>query len=346
MFFYKKMRARSSCTASPVGVHYVGMMTDAIINFPEQFTWAPTVERAEVLRPYKRVLVCGMGGSHLAADLYGVLRPELPLRVYSDYGLPEMPAGDWAETLVILFSYSGNTEEVLEAAGVALERKLNIAAIATGGKLLAWAREQGVPVVEIPSIGIQPRLGLGFSLRALEKVLGDEAALAESQAVATLKAEEFLPEARALAQKLAGAVPVIYSSRRNQPIAYNWKIKFNETAKIPAFYNVLPELNHNEMNGFDATDTTRALSAPLHFIFLEDADDHPHVQKRFAALAQMYAARGLAVERLTLAGASHYTKVFASLILADWTALTLAEHYGVESEQVPMVEEFKKIITG
>lgn len=318
-------------------------MNDAIAHFPEQFNWPPTVEHGEKIKPWRRVLVCGMGGSHLAADLYQVLRPKLPLAVYSDYGLPERPAADWAETLVILFSYSGNTEEVLEAAAIALERKLNIAAIAVGGKLLAWAREHDIPTVALSDTGIQPRSALGFSVRALEKLLGDEAALAESQTVASLKAADFLPAAQALAQKLIGHVPVIYSSRRNQPIAYNWKIKFNETGKIPAFYNVLPELNHNEMNGFDATDTTRALGRNFHFIFLEDADDHPHIQKRFAALATLYGDRGLPVERLTLAG-TPYTKVFSSLMLADWITVTLAAHYGVEAEAVPMVEEFKKII--
>jgi glucose/mannose-6-phosphate isomerase len=152
------------------------------------------------------------------------------------------------------------------------------------------------------------------------------------------------PEGRELASRLNGKVPLIYSSEANYSIAYNWKIKFNETGKIPAFYNVVPELNHNEMNGFDVVDRTRELSANFNFIFLRDSDDYSQIQKRFDVLKKLYTSRGLGVIEVPLSGTNPIEKMVRSLALADWTAVAIAEQYGLESEQVPMVEEFKRLI--
>ncbi|MDP2650929.1 MAG: SIS domain-containing protein, partial [bacterium] len=91
-------------------------------------------------------------------------------------------------------------------------------------------------------------------------------------------------------------------------------------------------------------DGTRELSEKIHFIFLKDGDDHPKIKKRMEVLAKLYRDRGLPVLALELGGTTRLHKIFSSLILADWTAYHLALKYNVEPEQVPMVEEFKKLI--
>jgi len=149
---------------------------------------------------------------------------------------------------------------------------------------------------------------------------------------------------KALAYRIKGKVPVVYSSSENAPIAYNWKIKLNETGKIPAFMNVLPELNHNEMNGFDVHPSTRPLSRVFHFLLLKDKNDNEHVQKRMEVLASLYEARKLPVMTLELKGKTVLEKIFSSLLLADWLAYHTATLYKVDPEQVPLVEEFKKLI--
>lgn len=320
------------------------MMRDAILNFPQQFALRPKIEGGRL--PHgKRFVVLGMGGSHLAADLLKVWKPDLPLTVHQDYGLPALPAGDWRQTLVIASSYSGNTEEVLDGFREARRRGLALAAIAVGGKLLRIARAERVPFVQLPDTGIQPRSALGFSLLALLKLLGEHKGLAEASLLARrLKSSNPEPRGQALAKRFRGSVPVIYSSTRNFPIAYNWKIKLNETGKVPAFANALPELNHNEMTGFDVKTATRSLARRFHWVFLTDADDDPRVQKRFAVLAALFRKRDLPVEVVRLTGRSTLEKIFRSLLTADWFALYSAEGYGVESEQVPMVEEFKRRI--
>jgi len=188
-------------------------------------------------------------------------------------------------------------------------------------------------------------MALGFHTKAILKVMGKEKELMEiSELYNILKPEDFEGWGRELAEKIKDKIPIIYSSEVNQAIAYNWKIKFNETSKIPSFYNVFPELNHNEMTGFDIKESSRHLSKNFIFLLIEDDDDHPKIKKRMEVLKNLFEAKGLNVEVLKLTGKNKFHKIFSSLILADWTSYHLAIKYGIDPERVPMVEEFKKLI--
>lgn len=321
------------------------MMSEAVKNFAKQFAFEPIIENGDGFVVKKKIIIAGMGGSALAAGLLKTWKPDLDLRVHKDYGLPLIPDPEKPETLVIASSYSGNTEETFDAYQQAGAQGIARVVLAIGGKLLETAKKDGIPYIQLPNTGIQPRSALGFSFKAHLKFLGLTNALKEISALA----KEFDPSAfeddgKNLADELRGCVPVIYSSARNESIAYNWKIKFNETGKIPAFYNVLPELNHNEMTGFDVKETSRHLSEKFFFIFLRDHTDHPRIQKRMTILEGLYNDRGLPVRVIDLEGVHPFYKIFSSLVLADWAAVYTAEQYGLESEQVPMVEEFKKLV--
>lgn len=320
-------------------------MKQAIRDFPKQFSYEPVVENSGALGKHDAFMVAGMGGSHLASGLLSLQNPARDLIVHRGYGLPVLRPEDATERLFIASSYSGNTEEVLDFLDAALEQKLHVAAVSVGGALVEKACERNIPYVQLPDTGIQPRMALGFSLRAQMKLMGDDAGLSETALLTrTLMCEDCEKRGRALAQTLNGKIPVIYASAQNQPIAYNWKIKFNETGKIPAFYNVFSELNHNEMTGFDALDKNRALSERFHFIFLHDAADHPRIQKRMEITKKLYENRAFPVTILQLEGKGIWERIFTSLLTADWAALFTAQQYGAEAEQVPMVEEFKRLM--
>lgn len=320
-------------------------MKAAIENFAKQFEYEPVIKNQQNFKKAKSFIVAGMGGSHLAAGLLLAWKPGLNLIIHRDYDLPEIPDDKLAASLFVASSYSGNTEEVVDSLNQALGRGLRSVTISVGGKLAEIAQKHGLPHILLPDTGIQPRSALGFSFRALLKVMGEQQALAQTKKLASsLKPAAYEKQGKKLAQTLSGFVPVIYSSTRNLPLAYNWKIKFNETGKIPAFYNVFPELNHNEMTGFDVKEGSRALSANFRFIFLSDAADHPQIKKRMQVLKILYEARGLGVEILPLEGEDTFLKMFSSLVLGDWTAYYTALHYGLEPELVPMVEEFKKLV--
>jgi len=321
------------------------MMADIIRNFAKQFEYEPVIENGDALEKKPRVLVAGMGGSHLGAEMTLRLDSTLPIRVHWDYGLPTRPEGELEESLVVCSSYSGNTEEVLSAYVAAKERGLALAVIAVGGKLIEWAKRDGIAYVQMPDTGIQPRSALGFATIGLLKLLGQENLISDLRALAdTIDPSAVESDGKELAARLKDHVPVIYSSQTNWTLAWNWKIKFNETGKIPAFYNTFSELNHNEMTGFDVQDSSKHLSENFYFIILRDSTDHPKNLKRMETLEKLYTDRGLPVEVIELRGQSLAEKMFRSLVLADWVAVHTAELYGLESEQVPMVEEFKKMI--
>lgn len=321
------------------------MIQEAIKNFQTQFEFKPIIENAGKLKKYEKFIIAGMGGSNLAPELLKIRRPNLDIISHRNYGLPNLPAKTLKNSLIIASSYSGNTEETIDAFRLAVQKKYPAAAIAVGGKLLELAKKYKKPFIQLPDTGIQPRSATGFSTKALLKLIRDQEVLREiSELAEILKPYELERAGKTLAKKLKGLVPVIYASERNRAIAYNWKIKLNETGKIPAFINVFPELNHNEMTGLDVIDSTRELSKNLHFIFLKDPADNPRIGKRMNITERLYRERQLPVEVMVLSGKSVFHKIFSSLVLADWVSYYLAQEYGAEATEVPMVEEFKKLI--
>lgn len=311
-------------------------LQDTLKRFGEQFDWQPVVENADKLGTFKNYLLCGMGGSHLGAWLitsYG----NVPIQIHRDYGLPAVGP----DTLVILSSYSGTTEETLDAARTGLERGLPMAAISTGGKLIEFAKEHGLPYIQIPDTGLEPRMAIGFSMIGIARLMAhgqlEQDIRTGGKAVDPMAGEA---EGKRIGEALLNKIPVVYSSAANAVVAYIWKIKLNETAKIFATCNSFPELCHNELTGFDVYDKTREISKPIHIVFLDDASDHPRIQKRMQVATEMLAERGIAVEHSKLGG-SGFAKAFASALLADWVSLTLARQYEVPNPETPMVAEFK-----
>lgn len=325
------------------------MMEHAIRDFARQFSFTPKIQNARNLKKADRFVVSGMGGSQLSAALLSAWDPSLDMIEHRDYGLPRVPETNPKDRLWIFSSYSGNTEEVIDGFGMAQKKKLPMAAIAVGGVLIALCKKYHVPYVQMPDTGIQPRSAVGFSMMGLLALMENPKGLKEARALArTLRPSAFEKHGKALAKKLQGKIPIIYASERNDAVAYNWKIKLNESGKIPAFCNVFPELNHNEMTAYDAPPTRKHLSEHFAFIFLTDSADHPRVQKRMRMTKKLFEDRGFPVHAVPLSGQARLParqgrmrRMFSSLVLADWTALAIADMYGLESEQIPMVEELK-----
>lgn len=318
-------------------------MYKTIKKTAEQFLFEPKIINQRNLKKTSGYVVAGMGGSHLAAGLLKMWRPELDMVIHQDYGLPELTKTGLLKRLIILSSYSGNTEEVIDAYEKAGMMGLNRAVITTGGKLLELAKKDEVAYIQMPDLGIQPRSALPLSLKSFLKILGEEKVLAEVGKLQNdFRPESFETEGRELAEELRGQVPIIYTAAKNEILGYIWKITFNETGKIPAFNNVIPELNHNEMNGFDVGKMTVGLSERFHFLFLTDPEDYPKIKKRAEITAKLYTDRKLSTRIIKLAGGNKFLKIFNSIALVSFAAYFTAENYGLEAEEVPMVEEFKR----
>ncbi|MEK7208729.1 MAG: SIS domain-containing protein [Patescibacteria group bacterium] len=306
-----------------------------ILDFPKQLATSLNFNYSTNLPKADKFIVCGMGGSALAAGLLKVYKPELDLLIHRDYGLPRVPKYFLDGSLLILSSYSGNTEEVLDTLQLALERTLKVAIMAAGGELLAVAEQLKLPHLVLPA-GLPPRQAIGYFFVGLCRLMGAEADLVALRELAkVLQPAEAEAEGRRLAGLIGARRPVIYASTVNWYLAYNWKIRFNEDSKIAAFANVLPEMNHNELAAPDD-----------HFIYflLRDPADDPRIKNRFAHLVTLFKKQNLAVEEIILTGDSTLEKIFNSVILADWTAYHLALAIGQNPAATPLIEEFKKQI--
>lgn len=317
-------------------------LEDAIRKFPEQFAWEPQVVNEDALVFRKHIVVCGMGGSQLASLLLQAYGPKPELIVHRDYGLPELPEGIAEQALFIMSSYSGTTEETLDSAKEALARGYSMAAVSTGGALINFAKAHGLPHVVIPETGLEPRLATGYSLMALARLIGDTPLATRitsaGRAVDPIAAKE---TAQPVFEALKNKVPLIYASTWNAPVAYIWKIKFNESSKIPAFCDLMPEMCHNELCGMDVADSTRALSFNMHAIFLTDGADHLRNSHRMKIAAELLQARGILSTAVPLVGEG-FGKALAAGLVADWISLYLAQHYGVPDQATPLIAEFKR----
>ncbi len=317
-------------------------MEESIRNFAKQFEYKPEIKNVDKLGTgYKNFVLSGMGGSHLPAGILKTYKPELNLYIHRDYGVPEYTKEFCRETLFIACSYSGNTEEVFDFLDESYSRGHDVFVISTGGKLIDFAKENKLPHIQLPKMDIQPRLAVGYTTIALSSVVIPQLLPELVSLSKTLDPKKVEKEGNSIAESLFGKVPVIYSSEKNKHIAYNWKIKYNETAKIPAFYNVFPELNHNEMQGYDFIAENEAFSKEFHFIILKDKSDDDRVVKRMDVLQKLFEEKGLGVTEIYLDGNSRFEQIFNSLLLADWVTLAIAKKYGVDPDKVPLIEKFK-----
>ncbi|MDP2695657.1 MAG: SIS domain-containing protein [bacterium] len=319
------------------------MLPADIKDFNQQFVYQPEIKNAGRLKKFKKFVVVGVGGSNLAAGLIKIAEPNSDIIIHRDYGLPA--ASDLKERLIICSSYSGNTEEVINALDLAIKKKLAVAVIATGGKLLKKAKAKRVPYIILPNVDMQPRSAIGYATLALLVAMhGDKSVRAVQRLAGVVDADDYIALGKDLAQKLRKVVPLIYASAKNESLAYNLKVRLNETSKIPTFINVFPELNHNEMIGFNGGTVGKKLNDNFHCVFLVDPSDGARMLKRMAATKRFYKKMGLPVTTISLAGQDAWRKIFNTIILADWVAYYLAEYYKVDPGPVPLVEKFKKQI--
>ena len=295
------------------------------------------------------MVVAGMGGSAIGGDLARVAlgdHASRPIAVSRDYALPGWTTPD---TTVLCASYSGNTEETLaafEAAGAVGARRV---AVTTGGKLAELARSEGVPVIPLPG-GFQPRVAVAYmTVAALEvaAACGAGPRLASEIDVAAAHLDQLCAEwgpeadegniAKEVALALNGSVPVITGAGLTAPVAYRWKTQINENAKVPAFAGELPEVDHNEIVGWQGTAGLGSFAA----IFLEDADQHPRIGDRIELTSELIAEHATSVIRAQTRGQGAVERVMSLVLLGDLVSLYLAVLRGVDPTPVRVIDQLK-----
>jgi len=328
----------------------------SVIELPLQVEQALKETRAlrfpETFKKIKKVLVCGMGGSRFPAlVVYHLFKKHLkvPIVVNDEYRFPS-----WVdkETLVILSSYSGTTEEVLFNAKEAFEKTPFITAITTGGKLAEFLQKRGVLFYQFNPVhnpSGQPRMGLGYAVGALAglleniRVLNYEYGFEEpleffkEQVKKIVTGED--PLSKNLAEKLYKRFPFYIVAEFLEGLGKALANQTNETAKSISAYHVIPELNHHLMEGLKHPES---LKKEALFVFFKSNLYHPRVQKRFSITKDVVEKNGVETLEVELKGNDILSQAFYFMGLSSHFTYLLSQKYGEEPDKIPFVDYFKK----
>jgi glucose/mannose-6-phosphate isomerase len=332
-------------------------MMRRIRELPQQCSdaWANAQKTLRLPDDYKKVtgiVILGMGGSAIGGDLVRTLVQAscpVPVTVSREYDLPAYASKN---TLVIGCSYSGGTEETLSAFAQAAKRGCKLLAVTTGGQIEADARSYGAPLLmfEYPA---QPRGALGHSFILLLAVLRQLGFIADAwpdlqEAIALMQSEarQLVPEvgtehnpAKQMALKISGRLPIIYGAGILSEVARRWKGQVNENAKAWAFFDVLPELDHNSVVGYELP---KQVLPHLLVVSLEAPADHPRVKVRQQVTRDLLQKSGVQAEVVRAQGKSALAQMLWTIHLGDFTSYYLATLNGADPTPVTLISYLKQ----
>jgi glucose/mannose-6-phosphate isomerase len=285
----------------------------------------------------------GMGGSmHPVFILQTYLENQgykKPINIIRDYTIPA-----WVSKKGFLFvvSYSGNTEETIAAYRQAYRQGFKMIVMASGGKLKEIARQHGTTFVELPA-GYQPRHSFYIMLGALLQIFANSGIIVDLDKEVThidaiLRKPMFDTMGKQLAEKLKGKILLIYTTPKLGRVGERWKISFDENAKMHAFTNIIPELNHNEINAY----VTK--HGPFHVVFLADERESTNHQKRIRVTKQVIQEYNYEATEIVIKGPTDLSRMISAIYMGDWASYHSAMIVGVDPEEVAVVERFKKLM--
>jgi glucose/mannose-6-phosphate isomerase len=326
----------------------VSSTSSQIANFASNLLEATGYEAPDIGRP-RSVCMSGIGGSAMAADvLQDYLAPvsRLPVVINRNVALPAWINSD---SLSIITSYSGNTQEALDVLDHSVKTGCRICCITSGGKLLERCVSNGIPHVKVPG-GIQPRAALGYLLGAASAVLesigaGTPAADFGKAAQNSLSAAERMSPknptesnmAKKLALRMEGMLPAIYAPKNIRSVAVRWQNQINENSKMVAFSGEVPEMNHNQMVGW----LQGSGCAPCRPLFLLPSRMDPTIEKMTMVTIQMFTEAKLEPMVVPLHGNTHAENLVSGIMLGDNVSYYLAILKGCDPGPVPVIQDFK-----
>ena len=328
-----------------------------ILNFPEQLKEAPHILQNTQFRvqvdKIRTIVYSGMGGSAIAGDLlFGYISDELPFPFYvnREYSIPAYVD---EHTLFIASSYSGNTEETLTATQKAFEKGAQVIGVSSGGQLGEVLQEKASGWIRIPE-GLPPRQALGYLFFPLwlqfqkwgfipDKTGESE----ETYAILLELRKRFNPQAshgrnlpNHIAQTLYHTIPVIYTAVPFlYPVVTRWRNQMNENAKIMAFSNVFPELNHNEIMGWEGPPEVNRL---FRVILLRDKGESPRNKQRVEITKSIFKSRRVQVLEIFAEGQSRLARLFSLIYIGDWVSYYLAMIHEKDPIEIGSINLLKK----
>ena len=317
-------------------------------SIPTNFLPAP-----DFTRSLKNIVVLGMGGSAIGGDLLSdYLADELaiPIVVIRGYDIPKFVDEN---SLVFAVSYSGNTEETISALKRCLEAKARVIALTSGGKLAVLARENNFPVIKVPA-GIQPRAAISYLffpvLKALERlgIIEERSSeIEETHNILRALSHEYGLKspikdnfAKKVALSLFRHLPLVYGSEGLfAAVAMRWKTQINENSKWPCFWNVFPELDHNEIVGYEIENN---INRQMKIIYLQDKEGLLRVEQRREITRKIIEDKVAEFIVCPTKGKGKMAHMFSLIFLGDLASYYLAILNQVDPSPVAGIEDLKK----
>ncbi len=322
------------------------MMDVFIKEFPKQLKEAVAIgEQAKLTKHNKaihNIVVLGMGGSGIGGDFAASFINEyssVPMLSCKGY---DIPAFVGENSLVITSSYSGNTEETLQAFGQALDKGAKIVCVTSGGTLLAKAKELNLDYIEVPNTGQPPRACLGYSFvqqLIILKYFGFAPADCIEQVkkgIANLEnAQNIIHQAAMVAaMQMHGKFPVIYSTGRLEPVALRFRQQLNENTKILCVHSAVPEMNHNELVGW------RKQNVDTVVLIFRSADDAKRNQIRIETCKEIIKEYAEIIE-FSCIGDSLIEQALYGVHYGDWVSYEMALIREIDPIEVKAIDLLK-----
>ncbi len=324
-------------------------MKDLVAAFTNQLKEAVEIGKKSTVKAHdgaiKNVIITGLGGSGIGGTLLTELAKDecpVPIVVNKDYFLPAFANEN---TLVIASSYSGNTEETLSAFEDAVLRSAKIICISSGGILLQRCEELSIPFIRIPG-GMPPRACLAYSLVQLFFVMHKEELISGNfldsilNSISELDANEtsIMADAKALAQKLIGKIPVIYTSAPIEGVAIRFRQQINENSKMLCWHHVLPEMNHNELVGWTEKHHNLAV------VMLRDQGEYERTSTRFNITSDIIRKFVPEVIEVNSIGNNALERTLYLIHLLDWVSVYIAEIREIDANEVNVINHLKNTL--
>lgn len=310
--------------------------------FPNHLREALAIGRAAQLKPTSRkienIVISGLGGSGIGGKIVSQIvadKAALPILCTSDYVLPAFVGPN---TLVIISSYSGDTEETVAAMQEAVAKGAEIACVTSGGKIGAYAKEHGLNHIIIPG-GNPPRSMFGYSSVQLFFVLrnyGIVDSSFEKEVEASIELIEgdiqnIRSQSKSIAEKIVSRIPILYSEASYEGLAIRWRQQINENSKMLCWHHVFPEMNHNELVGWTGGDNRVAV------IIIRNQDDHKRSQIRMELCKKLMGEKCDTIIEAWSKGNSRIERTMYLNHLGDWLSIDLAEIRNEDAVAIPAI---------
>ncbi|MFM9986790.1 MAG: bifunctional phosphoglucose/phosphomannose isomerase [Flavobacteriales bacterium] len=310
--------------------------------FPNHLREALAIGRAAQLKPTSKkidnIVISGLGGSGIGGKIVSQIiadKAALPIICTNDYVLPAFVGPN---TLVIISSYSGDTEETVAAMQEAVAKGAEIACVTSGGKIGAYAKEHGLNHILIPG-GNPPRSMFGYSSVQLFFVLrnyGIVDSSFEKEVEASIDLIEgdiqnIRHQSKAIAEQIVSRIPILYSEASYEGLAIRWRQQINENSKMLCWHHVFPEMNHNELVGWTGGDNRVAV------IIIRNEDDHKRSQIRMELCKKLIGEKCDTVIEAWSKGNSRIERTMYLNHLGDWLSIDLAEIRNEDAVAIPAI---------